>query len=205
MPGSTEIWNHKTKAWDKFENPVASPFLAFGGWQLAVPADSKNAEAAWSFVADVTSPEVSGKAIREVSLSTPGGMACVDFAVAHGFSYVLYDAGWYGHEYDDAADARAVNLDPKRVGGVPNHPGLDLPAVLAYAKSRGIGVFLYVNRRALERQLDELLPLYASWGVAGDTVIPTKTSEKRARAAIKRIIRASSRNNQTMAAIEAIL
>lgn len=108
-----------------------------------------------------------GKAIREITLSTPGGMACVDFAVAHGFSYILYDAGWYGHEYDDAADARAVNLDPKRVGGVPNHPGLDLPAVLAYAKSRGIGVFLYVNRRALERQLDELLPLYASWGVAG--------------------------------------
>lgn len=63
LPGSTGIWNHKTKAWDKFENPVASPFLAFGGWQLAVPADSKNAEAAWSFVADVTSPEVSGKAI----------------------------------------------------------------------------------------------------------------------------------------------
>lgn len=108
-----------------------------------------------------------GKAIREVSLSTPGGKACVDFAVAHGFRYVLYDAGWYGHEYDDAADARGVNLDPKRVGHIPDHPGLDLPAVIAYAKERGIGIFLYVNRRALERQLGEILPLYASWGVAG--------------------------------------
>lgn len=108
-----------------------------------------------------------GKAIREMTLSTPGGKSCVDFAVAHGFSHVLYDAGWYGHEYDEASDARGVNLDPRRVGGIPNHPGLDLPEVLAYAKSRGIGVFLYVNRRALERQLDELLPLYASWGVAG--------------------------------------
>lgn len=108
-----------------------------------------------------------GKAIREVSLSTPGGKACIDFAVAHGFRYILYDAGWYGHENDDAADARAVHLDPKRVGHVANHPGLDLPAVIAYGKQRGIGVFLYVNRRALERQLDELLPLYESWGVAG--------------------------------------
>ncbi len=63
LPGSKEIWNYKTKAWDKFDTPVASPFLAFGGWQLAVPADSKNAEAAWSYVAEVTSPEVSGKAI----------------------------------------------------------------------------------------------------------------------------------------------
>ncbi len=108
-----------------------------------------------------------GAAIREVSLSTPGGLACIDFAVTHGFRYILYDAGWYGHEYDDAADARGVHLDPKRVGHLPNHPGLDLPAVIAYGKARGIGVFLYVNRRALERQLDELFPLYQRWGVAG--------------------------------------
>lgn len=108
-----------------------------------------------------------GKAIREVSLSTPGGRACIDFAVTHGFRYILYDAGWYGHEYDDAADARGVHLDPKRVGHVPNHPGLDLPAVIAYGRERGIGVFLYVNRRALERQAAELFPLYQSWGVAG--------------------------------------
>ena len=30
-----------------------------------------------------------------------------------------------------------------------------------------MGVILYVNRRALERQLDSLLPLYQSWGVKG--------------------------------------
>jgi alpha-glucosidase len=108
-----------------------------------------------------------GKAIREVSLSTPGGKACIDFAVAHGFRYILYDAGWYGEENDPAADARSVHLDQKRVGRVPNHPGLNLAEVIAYGKQRGIGVFLYVNRRALERQLGELLPLYESWGVAG--------------------------------------
>ncbi|MCX6954557.1 MAG: glycoside hydrolase family 97 catalytic domain-containing protein [Verrucomicrobia bacterium] len=108
-----------------------------------------------------------GKAIREVSLSTPGGKACIDFAVAHGFRHILYDAGWYGHEYDDASDARGVHLDQKRVGHIPNHPGLDLAEVIAYGKARGIGVFLYVNRRALERQLDEILPLYEKWGVAG--------------------------------------
>lgn len=63
LPGSTEIWNHKTQAWDTFDEVVHSPFLAFGGWQLAVPADSQNPEAAWDFVAEVTSPDVSGKAI----------------------------------------------------------------------------------------------------------------------------------------------
>lgn len=63
LPGSREIWNSEKGDWDKFDEPVASPFLAFGGWQLAVPSDSANAEAAWSFVAEVTSPATSGKAI----------------------------------------------------------------------------------------------------------------------------------------------
>jgi alpha-glucosidase len=108
-----------------------------------------------------------GKTIREVTLSTAGGLACVDFAAARGLDYIHYDAGWYGHEYMDRPDARKVALDPLRVGGNPDHGGLDLPKVVEYAKSKGIGVWLYVNRRHLERQLDELLPLYESWGITG--------------------------------------
>ena len=63
LPGSNDIWNSETEQWDHFDTPVASPFLAFGGWQLAVPDDSKYKEAAWSYVAEATSPEVSAKAI----------------------------------------------------------------------------------------------------------------------------------------------
>jgi len=97
-----------------------------------------------------------GKVIREVTLSTRGGIACVDFAVANGLQFIEFDAGWYGPERDEKSDARTVSK-----------PGLDLPAVIAYAKRHGIGVILYVNRRALERDLDELLPLYQKWGIAG--------------------------------------
>ena len=103
-----------------------------------------------------------GKVIREVSLTTDGGKACVDFAVAHNLQYVEYDAGWYGHEYDDESDATTISVDPKRSKGP-----LDLHAVIDYAKARGIGIIVYVNRRALERQLDEILPLYESWGIKG--------------------------------------
>jgi len=103
-----------------------------------------------------------GKVIREVTLTTAGGKACVDFAVKRGLQFVEYDAGWYGHEYDDAADATTVTVDPKRSKGP-----LDLPEVIRYAKEKGIGVILYVNRRALEKQLDRILPLYRQWGVAG--------------------------------------
>jgi alpha-glucosidase len=105
-----------------------------------------------------------GKVIREVTLTTAGGKACVDFAVKMGLQYVEYDAGWYGHEYDDASDATRVSVDPKRS---PLKNALDLQEVIRYGDQRGIGIILYVNRRALERQLDEVLPLYRKWGVKG--------------------------------------
>jgi len=103
-----------------------------------------------------------GKVIRDVTLTTAGGKACVDFARKRGLQYVEFDAGWYGPEDDAAADARAVNVDPARSKGP-----LDLHEVIRYASQRGIGIILYVNRRALERQLDEILPLYEKWGVRG--------------------------------------
>lgn len=105
-----------------------------------------------------------GKVIREATLTTAGGKGCVDFALKCGLQYIEYDAGWYGAEADPKSDAREVNLDPKRN---PNPDSLNLQEVIDYANARGIGVILYVNHIALERQLDELLPLYAKWGVKG--------------------------------------
>jgi alpha-glucosidase len=103
-----------------------------------------------------------GKVIREVTLTTAGGIACVDFAVEHNLQYVEFDAGWYGHEYSDDSDATTISVDPKRSKGP-----LDLHYVIEYATQRGIGIILYVNRRALEKQLDEILPLYEKWGIKG--------------------------------------
>lgn len=103
-----------------------------------------------------------GKVLREISLTNDGAKAAIDFAVANNFRYVEFDAGWYGHEYDDASDATTVTVDPKRSAGP-----LDLQEMIQYADERGIGIIVYVNRRALEKQLDEILPLYKSWGIAG--------------------------------------
>jgi alpha-glucosidase len=105
-----------------------------------------------------------GKVIRDISLTTAGGKSCVDFAVQHGLQYVEYDAGWYGDENNPKSDARAVHLDPRRN---PEPDSLSLREVIDYGNSKGIGVILYVNHLALEQQLDELLPLYESWGVKG--------------------------------------
>ena len=97
-----------------------------------------------------------GKVIRDVTLSTKGGMACVDFAVENGLQFIEFDAGWYGNQGDEASDARTVSRG-----------NLDLPGVIEYAKKNNIGVILYVNRRHLERDLDKLLPVYREWGIAG--------------------------------------
>jgi alpha-glucosidase len=105
-----------------------------------------------------------GKVLRESTLTTAGGRACVDFCVRRGLQYIEYDAGWYGFEYDPKSDARDVHLDPKRN---PDPTSLNLREVIDYANSRGIGVILYVNHLAAERQLDEILPLYRQWGVKG--------------------------------------
>lgn len=63
LPGSHKIWNYKTQQWDTFDEVVRSPFLAYGGWQAAVPANSDNIEAAWNFIEWMSSPEVSGQAV----------------------------------------------------------------------------------------------------------------------------------------------
>ena len=93
-----------------------------------------------------------GKAFR-VQLTTAAGMAGVDFAVARGLQYIEYDGGWYG-DADHSTDAT------KPI------PDIDLPSVISYATSKGIGVILYVDRRAAGNP-DSLFGLYKSWGVAG--------------------------------------
>ena len=97
-----------------------------------------------------------GKVIRDVTLSTAGGKACVDFVVKYGMQYIEFDAGWYGPQEKMSSDARTAS-----------RRNLNLKEVIDYAKERNIGVWLYVNRRHLESQLDDLLPLYQKWGIAG--------------------------------------
>jgi alpha-glucosidase len=103
-----------------------------------------------------------GKVLREVTLTTAGGKEAVDFTASHNMQYVEFDAGWYGPENNDASDAKGVHVDPARSKGP-----LDLQEVIKYAKSKNIGILLYVNRRALERQIDTLLPIFKDWGVSG--------------------------------------
>jgi len=94
-----------------------------------------------------------GKVIRETTLTTAGGKACVDFCVERGMQYVEFDAGWYGKETDDHSDARVPVPEAKRNSDPKT---FDLHEVIRYGAAKGIGIILYVNQRALERQADEI-------------------------------------------------
>ncbi len=97
-----------------------------------------------------------GKVFR-TDLDMTGAKAGVDFAAARGYQYIHLDARWYGDEMRIASDAT------KTVEKL----NLDMKALCDYAATKGVGVFVYVNQRALYRQLDEILPLYKEWGIKG--------------------------------------
>ncbi|MEO5914384.1 MAG: glycoside hydrolase family 97 catalytic domain-containing protein [Luteolibacter sp.] len=97
-----------------------------------------------------------GKIMRDTALSTENAKAIMDFAAVGGLNYVLFDAGWYGPE-------NAEESDPTKVA----KPNLDIPEVVRYGKERGVGLFLYVNRRHVEKQRDVIFPLYEKWGIKG--------------------------------------
>ena len=104
-----------------------------------------------------------GKVMREITLSTSGAEECLEFCATHNIQYMEFDAGWYGYEYSKASDASTVDVDPRR----NPKKDLDLHRIIASAREKNIGVILYVNHRALEQQIDEILPLYRRWGIAG--------------------------------------
>lgn len=117
---------------------------------LVLNLNEERAVSDWSWVKP-------GKAFRAGQLNKKGIMNAIDYCAQFGFNYVELDAGWYGPEGKVASDATKV-ADTR---------DFTMPEICAYAKSKGIGVWVYVNQRALYNQLDELLPLYRQWGISG--------------------------------------
>ena len=98
-----------------------------------------------------------GKAFRVCRLDMDSALEAVDFCVERGMHFIELDAGWYGPEMQMASSALTVS----------ESRDIDMPELCRYARSKGVGVWLYVNQRALSRELDEILPLYEKWGVSG--------------------------------------
>jgi hypothetical protein len=96
-----------------------------------------------------------GKIIREMTLTTDGAIACIDFAAKHNLQYILFDWKWYGPAMTFDSDAGKV-VAP-----------IDMKKVVEYGAQNNVGVWLYVNQQALQKQADRIFPIYKSWGIKG--------------------------------------
>lgn len=85
----------------------------------------------------------------EVAYTTETMKYYVDFAAENGFKYMTIDAGWCGEDITKCRD------------------NVNVPEVVAYAKSKGVKVFIWLYSRFVWNQMEEAFPLYEKWGVAG--------------------------------------
>jgi alpha-glucosidase len=97
-----------------------------------------------------------GKVMRDTTLTTANSKAVVDFAALAGLDYVLLDARWYGSEDAATGDATAARV-----------PNLDIAEIVRYGREKNVRLIVYVDRRQLKRQRDEIFALYEKWGLAG--------------------------------------
>lgn len=86
----------------------------------------------------------------KAGINTETAKYFIDFCSAKGFRYFLFDDGWCPQD----------NL-------LREIPGLNMPEVTAYAKSKGVDVMLWVIWHSLYKQWDQAFDLYEKWGIKG--------------------------------------
>jgi len=90
-------------------------------------------------------------------INTPTYKAYIDFARSMNLDYILIDEGWYKGSAEGPAPADVT---------VPV-PAMDIPGIVKYGADRHVGVWVWLQWKQLERQLDAALPLYEAWGIKG--------------------------------------
>ena len=92
----------------------------------------------------------------EYGINTESYIRYINFAHKHNLAYVLIDAEWYGSE-------RSVKSDP-----VTYEHDVDMPRITSYAKEKGVGIWLYINDKALKNfDMDRTFSQYQKWGIVG--------------------------------------
>lgn len=76
----------------------------------------------------------------------------IDFASGYGIEYVILDEGW------------AVNLQADLMKVVPE---INLPELVAYAKSKNVGIILWAGYHAFDRDMENVCKHYSQMGIKG--------------------------------------
>ena len=96
-----------------------------------------------------------GKIWRCTQLTTEAGLKGIDFCAKHKIPYMLFDWKWYMPCASHNGDATKVT------------PQLDMQRIVSYGREKGVGIWLYVNQHALQKQMRQLFPLLREWGIVG--------------------------------------
>lgn len=86
----------------------------------------------------------------------------IDFAAKSGLAYFLIDASWSLNT--GLCCATEPNKDTDILQA---EAGIDIPALVKYADSKGVGLLLWVHWAHLEPRMEAALDLYKSWGIRG--------------------------------------
>lgn len=76
----------------------------------------------------------------------------IDFAARYGLEYIILDEGWY---------------DPKSGNMMETISDIDLPTLVEYGKSKGVGIFLWTVFNVLDKDLEAACKKYADMGIRG--------------------------------------
>lgn len=89
-------------------------------------------------------------------MSLPSWKRMVDLAAENRFPHLVLDANWYGPEFGkDSHPTKGDKVDQVR-------------EIIAYGKTKGVGVWLYLNDVGGRNfPIEETLKQYASWGASG--------------------------------------
>lgn len=85
-------------------------------------------------------------------INMPTYKAYIDFASKHGIEYVILDEGWSLPRENDL---------------MKTVPELDLPQLVRYADSRGVGIILWAGYNAFARDMEGVCGHYSKMGVKG--------------------------------------
>ncbi len=84
--------------------------------------------------------------------------AYIDFAAAMNLQGIMIDEGWY----------KGTGIEPNpQADPTQPLPAMEMPALLAYARSKHVAVWLWIQSTHLDAHMDEALALYQQWGIAG--------------------------------------
>jgi alpha-glucosidase len=92
----------------------------------------------------------------EYGLNTKSHKRMIDFASKNNIQYLLIDADWYGSEFSDTSDPTTTRK------------GIDIIDCMQYAKSKNIGIILYLNDVGAKKfGLERVLKQFSEWGAKG--------------------------------------